>query len=173
MHLKTIETLVVGAVIALAAAAPAGAQWADTLPAGARVRVLGIAAGERGDQYYHITGTAVGSDSNHLFVREEGRGAIDTLPYFAVLRLEAFRGRVSRRKMILISTAAGMFGGAVLRGAYELMGATDTTIKLENRKHARRQLTIAIPVLGAAGALFGTLVGLDNWAEIHLPHSSP
>jgi hypothetical protein len=167
MHIPKRITFAGIALTTLALVTPARAQSVDDLTAGVRVRVHGVAATDHGDKAYYLSGAVVGRDSTHVFVRQDGHTGVDTLPYFAMSHLESYRGTVSRQTMVLGSTAVGLLGGVALRLAYSLF--TQDNDSGAETKQSRQTLTLAIPVFGVAGLIFGSVADLEEWTSIRPP----
>jgi hypothetical protein len=152
--------------------------WDDLQP-GSRVRVNGLFPTLRGSVPYEFLGVVARFDSTHLYLKRIDRTSIDTLPFFAMQRLEMSTGFASRSDLRI----KGALAGAVMGGAiWALMKAVpddaandvqaDGSVTPNNHSRYRtlqRAALVSIPVLGLGGFLIGSATDREQWVGVSIP----
>jgi hypothetical protein len=173
-----LPALLSGILVVALTAAPGAvrAQDARSLAAGVTVRVRGLYATEHGDRVYVREGRLVGTDSATLVLDHQSR--MDTLPFFAMKRLEVHQGEVARDRLVQLGALTGALTGAALWGVVKLISSQDdgrllgSDGKLTNHKgygQLERLTLIGIPVLTGVGAAIGATSSRDLWIRVSIP----
>lgn len=162
-------------VLWLAIAHTGAAQDVRTLAAGVQVRVRGVYATEHGDRIYVRQGRLVGTDSTRLVLDDLAH--VDTLPFFAMKRLEVHGGEVQRQRLVGVGAVTGALMGGAIWGLVKLISSSDDGVELRadgtRGGHGYGQLErlslFSIPVLAGAGAAVGGMSSRDIWLRVSIP----
>jgi hypothetical protein len=159
-----------------AAAATAAAQGTDLLP-GRRVRVQSAASDQKA-----IDGTLVRVDEIVLALQAEHprtlRGRLVELPVGLITRLQVARGRRSRLWAgVGVGALAGMIAGLAVMGDPDAPAdhpCHDTVSYFDTCPYSSekwRDFAIASAAGVAVGALVGSRLETDAWADVELPRA--
>ena len=165
-------SLLAAAVVVAHATPRAPAAQVEAIAPGSRVRaqVTGTDPAGRVRQTER-RGTLVGRLGHALVIAPDHQPVPDTVPLFAVTRLDVSRGRRARSALVLHGAAVGLVAGATVG---LVLGSVP---KAGDEDDFSRAIGDAFPIVfGGLGLFVGTVAGAtrspDRWARVALPRTA-